>query len=97
MDSSGGLITISDAAGYLGLPRSTVASWADTRPRRGWINAQGEPERLTLIDHGGPHKTPRYEWAQIRRAEFETRHNRKRSHRKDPKWANWRLPEATTA
>ena len=97
MDSSGGLITISDASQYLGLPRSTVASWADPRQGRGWVNAQGHPERLNPIDKGGPRKTVRYEWAQIRRAEFETRHNRKRSHRKDPKWANWRLPETTRA
>lgn len=97
MDAPGGLITITDAAHYLGLPRSTVASWADPRPRRGWVNARGEPERLVPIDNRGPHKTTRYEWAQVRRAEFETRHNRRRSHRKDPKWAQWRLPEATTA
>lgn len=94
MDSPAGLITISDAARYLGLPRSTVASWADTRPRRGWINAQGRPERLTPIDNGGKHKATRYEWTQICRAEFETRHNRQRSHRRDPKWAEWRMATA---
>lgn len=94
MDSTRGLITISDAAHLLGLPRSTVASWADTRPGRGWINADGKPERLAPIDNRGPHKATRYEWTQVRRAEFETRHNRQRSHRRDPKWAQWRMAAA---
>jgi hypothetical protein len=94
MISPDGLISISDAAKYFGLPRTTVASWADPRPGRGYIDAQGNPQRLTPVDHRGPRKAARYRFKQVMEAEFCTSANRSRSHRRTPdakKIQDWRV------
>lgn len=75
-------VTITDAAYRLGLPRTTVASWAS----RGWIDQNGNRQRLTIVDHGGPKQSPRYWLKDIEAAEFQIGLNNRRSHRRSRRW-----------
>jgi hypothetical protein len=62
-------ITISDAAPYLGRPRTTVASWA----RRGWYDRDGNHQTIKPVDHKGRHNAARYWLRDLQRAEYDTR------------------------
>lgn len=69
MDSEPCPITISDAAPYLGRPRSTVACWAT----RGWTDHDGVKHSITPVDHQGRHNAARYWLRDLQQAEFDTR------------------------
>lgn len=62
-------ITISDAAPYLGRPRTTVACWA----HRGWIDQNGVKQTIKPVDHKGRNNAARYWLADLQRAELATR------------------------
>jgi hypothetical protein len=62
-------ITISDAAPYLGRPRTTVACWAN----RGWIDQDGVKHSIAPVDHKGRYNAARYWLADLQRAELATR------------------------
>lgn len=80
-------ITISDAAAYFGLPRSTVACWA----HRGWTDTEGNKHTVDPLDHKGLNNAARYQLPELQAAEFHTRHNRRRSHRRNPRWQQLRM------
>lgn len=75
-------VTISDAALRLGLPRTTVASWAN----RGWTDRNGNRQHLEPVDYEGPKHAPRYRLVDIQQAEFEIGLNNRRSHRRGERW-----------
>ena len=62
-------VTLTDAAPYLGRPRSTLACWV----HRGWITTEGEHRTLTLVDHKGPRRSARYWLHELQQAELDTR------------------------
>ncbi|GAB3994641.1 hypothetical protein GCM10029992_09720 [Glycomyces albus] len=62
-------ITISEAAAYLGRPRSTVACWA----HRGWTTPDGQRRTITPVDHEGHHDAARYWLKDLQQAEYDTR------------------------
>lgn len=74
-------VTIADAARRLGLPRGTVAAWAN----RGWQH-QGQHRTLTVVDHVGSRQIARYWLKDIEQAELEIGLNREHSHRRHPRW-----------
>jgi hypothetical protein len=74
-------VTIADAARRLGLPRGTVAAWAN----RGWEH-RGHRRALTIVDHNGRNNAARYWLNDITQAELEIGLNREHSHRRQPRW-----------
>lgn len=62
-------ITISDAAPYLGRPRTTVACWAN----RGWIDRDGVKHTIAPVDFNGRYNAARYWLSDLQQAELATR------------------------
>lgn len=73
-------ITISDAAPYLGRPRTTVACWAT----RGWRDHNGDHQTIEPVDHKGRNNAARYWLSDLQQAELDTRQSdwSQRSHRR---------------